>query len=158
MVEPLMSALAKYGLRVFAPDLPGFGESAKPARPLDLAEMADEPALWLRASGIPRAIFMGASLGCHVITELAVRHPALVDRLVLQGPASNRLLAACQRRCGGRWSTASASRGGYISRIDYAKADLRRVLATIRLALHESIEDKLPWCECPRWCCGVIVM
>jgi hypothetical protein len=86
--------------------------------------------------------------------------PGAGGRLVLQGPglepAARSLPAALWRQVVN--SKRKPRSLGYISRIDYAKADLRRVLATIRLALHESIEDKLPWCECPRWCCGVIVM
>src|SRR4051812_38870861 len=63
MVEPLPGALARHGFHVLAPDLPGFGESTKPPRPLKLTELADALALWAQASGIARALYVGASFG-----------------------------------------------------------------------------------------------
>lgn len=151
MVEPLAGALARYGLHVLAPDLPGFGESAKPLRPLDVTELADALALGLRAAGIPRAIFVGASFGCHVIVELALRDPAMVDRLVLLGPgpepAARALPLALWRQVLN--SQREPRSLGRISRVDYAKAGLRRAAATIRLALRERIEDKLPLVSMP---------
>lgn len=50
--------------RVFAPDLPGFGKSGKPARVLSVPELADALVAWLDAAGLGRAAFVGNSLGC----------------------------------------------------------------------------------------------
>jgi pimeloyl-ACP methyl ester carboxylesterase len=151
MVEPLAGALTRSGLQVLAPDLPGFGESTKPPRPLDLPELADALALWLRASGVPRAIFVGASFGCHVIIELALRHPVMAERLVLLGPgpepvARSLPLALWRQLVNDQREPRSLGR---ISRVDYAKAGLRCAAATIRLALRERIEDKLPLVSVP---------
>lgn len=73
-------------LRVYAPDLPGFGLSEKPRRAFTVRELADALAAWMHAVGVKRAAFVGNSLGCEVLLELALVHPQLVDRLVLQGP------------------------------------------------------------------------
>ena len=40
----------------------------------------------MRDVGIERADFVGNSLGCEVLIELALAHPNRVERLVLQGP------------------------------------------------------------------------
>ena len=38
--------------RVFAPDLPGFGDSGRPREVLDVPGLADAPAAWVRATGL----------------------------------------------------------------------------------------------------------
>src|SRR4029079_1369298 len=71
---------------VWAPELPGFGKSDKPAHVLDIHELADILADWVRAIDITSAVFVGNSLGCQVIVDLAVRYPTLIDAAVLVGP------------------------------------------------------------------------
>jgi 2-hydroxy-6-oxonona-2,4-dienedioate hydrolase len=82
---PLAKALAP-SYRVHAPDLPGFGDSEKPPQVLNLAELTDCLVAWTRACGLERAVFLGNSVGCQLVVRLAVRHPDLVERVVLQGP------------------------------------------------------------------------
>jgi pimeloyl-ACP methyl ester carboxylesterase len=65
--------------RVWAPDLPGFGDSDRPRRALDLAELADALAGWMDAVDLPRAALLGNSLGCQVIGHLANRGSVLVS-------------------------------------------------------------------------------
>ena len=74
------------GFDVWAPELPGFGKSDKPAHVLDIHELADILAEWVRVIDIPSAVFLGNSLGCQVIVDLAVRYPLLVEAAVLVGP------------------------------------------------------------------------
>jgi 2-hydroxy-6-oxonona-2,4-dienedioate hydrolase len=71
---------------VWAPELPGFGKSDKPAHVLDIHELADTLAAWVRVIEIPSAVFLGNSLGCQVIIDLAVRYPSVVEATVLIGP------------------------------------------------------------------------
>jgi 2-hydroxy-6-oxonona-2,4-dienedioate hydrolase len=82
---PAARALAPY-CRVYAPDLPGFGYSQKPPRVLDLEGLADALAAWTRAVGLKRAVFIGNSLGCQKICNLALRHPELIEGAVFLGP------------------------------------------------------------------------
>ncbi len=72
--------------RVYIPDLPGFGKSAKPARALDLDGLAGALVAWMDVVGVRRATFVGNSLGCQVLTRLSVQHPERVTHLVLTGP------------------------------------------------------------------------
>jgi len=72
--------------RVHAVDLPGFGRSEKPTRPLGVVELAEALAGWMRASGLRAATIVGNSYGCQIAIELAARRPRLVERLVLIGP------------------------------------------------------------------------
>jgi pimeloyl-ACP methyl ester carboxylesterase len=75
--------------RVFAVDLPGFGRSERPSRPLGLVELAEALASWMRATGLRSATLVGNSYGCQIAVELAARRPRLVERLVLIGPTTD---------------------------------------------------------------------
>ena len=78
---PLAMALSA-SCRVTVPDLPGFGSSA----PTDagLEPVADRLAVAIREAGGPVAV-IGNGYGSFVALTLALRHPALVSRLVLAG-------------------------------------------------------------------------
>ncbi|HEY8039408.1 MAG TPA: alpha/beta fold hydrolase [Polyangiaceae bacterium] len=73
--------------RVFAVDLPGFGESAKPVRPLHAAYYARWMVDFLDAVALPRANLVGNSMGGRVALEVGLRSPERVDRLVLLCPS-----------------------------------------------------------------------
>ncbi|MEV0197585.1 alpha/beta hydrolase [Nonomuraea sp. NPDC050691] len=70
---------------VIAPDLRGHGASEYPGS-YAVPDMADDVAALLRHLGIGRAVVVGHSLGGVVACLLAVRHPGLVGRLVLEDP------------------------------------------------------------------------
>lgn len=74
---------------IVAIDLPGFGASPEPAHPLTMTELADLVACALRDAGLEGVTALGHSMGTQVVTELAVRHPDLVEQLVLIGPTIN---------------------------------------------------------------------
>lgn len=69
--------------RVLAPDLRGAGLSEKPPAPFSLDDCADDLAALLEALGITRCDVIGAALGCYVGLRLALRHPAMVRRLMV---------------------------------------------------------------------------
>ncbi|HEY2994336.1 MAG TPA: alpha/beta hydrolase [Methylomirabilota bacterium] len=141
--------------RVYVPDLPGFGLSAKPSGILDVPALADALAAWMRAVRLARAALLGNSFGCQVIAELGARHPALITRAVLQGPTMDPRARSAPRQIlrwalnspfepAGKWTSL-----GSVVRQDYRDAGVRRVLATFRVALGDRIEDKLPRLQAP---------
>ncbi len=69
------------------PDLPGFGRSGNAAEPLDVTGLARAAAAFLDALGIERASFVGNSMGCAVICEVAHHFPERVERAILVAPA-----------------------------------------------------------------------
>lgn len=83
---PLITGLAR-DHHLFVPDLPGFGDSAKPIRSYD----ADFFARWLidllDELGIEKAHLIGNSLGGRIAIEGALLAPDRVDRLVLLAPS-----------------------------------------------------------------------
>jgi pimeloyl-ACP methyl ester carboxylesterase len=72
---------------VFAVDLPGFGESGKPVRPLHAAYFARWTVAFLDAMKIDRAHLVGNSMGGRVALEVALRSPERVQRLALLTPS-----------------------------------------------------------------------
>jgi 3-oxoadipate enol-lactonase len=69
--------------RCVAVDLPGSGESDKPAGPYSVDTYADQLAGFLAATGIERPHVAGVSLGATVGMQLAARHPERVRTLSL---------------------------------------------------------------------------
>jgi pimeloyl-ACP methyl ester carboxylesterase len=68
---------------VLVPDLPGYGLSDPPPSPPTLADLADAVAASARAAGHQRVALVGNSFGAQIAIEAALRHPDLVERLVL---------------------------------------------------------------------------
>lgn len=81
---PLGEALAPH-CRVFAPDLPGFGRSERPARALDIRELADELAAFISGRGLAGPVLIGNSMGCQIISDLVARE-GVASRIILQSP------------------------------------------------------------------------
>ncbi|MGD0226029.1 MAG: alpha/beta hydrolase [Terriglobia bacterium] len=69
--------------RVIAMDMIGYGQSDKPLMRYTAANFADYLRGFMQALKIPKASLVGNSLGGWVALELAIRHPQMVDKLVL---------------------------------------------------------------------------
>src|SRR3989442_5387111 len=70
---------------VFAVDLPGFGDSAKPRTSYRLGYFANALRGFMDALGLAQASLVGHSLGGAVSITLALTHPSRVERLALVG-------------------------------------------------------------------------
>ena len=82
MWRPLMTQLAKTNA-VIAPDLRGFGRSAKPPGGYDKKTMAQDIHALAASLGIKRAGIAGHDIGLMVAYAYAAQYPAEVDRIVL---------------------------------------------------------------------------
>jgi 3-oxoadipate enol-lactonase len=69
--------------RLLSFDLPGHGETAVPAAPYTIEDLAELCAEVLRREGVPRVHVAGISLGGLIAQRVAANYPAMVDRLVL---------------------------------------------------------------------------
>jgi pimeloyl-ACP methyl ester carboxylesterase len=149
-LKPLIRAI---GSRrpVFAPDLPGFGMSDQPTHPLDIPGLSDALHRWLFESQIAPAIVIGVSFGCQVAIDLAARHPAAVDRLVLVGPAVDPE-ARSTARLALRWARNAPRSSPRLAPTvvhDFIDAGPWRSMRTLRRALRDPVEEKLDEIEAP---------
>jgi pimeloyl-ACP methyl ester carboxylesterase len=119
-------------------------EHPKAGTPLrGLAEALIE---WLRVRGIVAPVLVGQSHGCQVVVEAVTRVPGLASALVLNAPT----MLAERRSIGAQlWLVARDSPREPLSLVphvvrDYLVAGPVRILATLRDALRDRIEDKLP--------------
>jgi pimeloyl-ACP methyl ester carboxylesterase len=71
----------------YVPDLPGYGLSQKPARPLPIPRLADAMVQIFDQLGIEKAVLVGNSMGCPVSIELADRFTDRIEGVVLVAPA-----------------------------------------------------------------------
>jgi pimeloyl-ACP methyl ester carboxylesterase len=74
--------------QVIAVEQQAHGRTADIDRPLSYPQMAEDTAALLRQLGIDQADFFGYSMGGAIAFELAIRHPALVRKLVFAGGTS----------------------------------------------------------------------
>ena len=77
-----LAALAK-ARQVIAPHLQAHGRTPDTDRPLRTETLGDDVAALIRNLNIGKADVMGYSLGASVALQTAIRHPDVVDRLVL---------------------------------------------------------------------------
>jgi pimeloyl-ACP methyl ester carboxylesterase len=68
--------------RVYAVELQGHGRTTDIDRPITYPNMADDVAAFMDAVGVRRADVFGYSMGAIVGLQLAIRHPAKVNKLV----------------------------------------------------------------------------
>jgi len=85
-LEPAAALLAARH-NTYVPDLPGMGRSMRPLASLDLQGLTRALVSYCDAVGVERATFVGNSLGCPIIIELATTFPERIERAVLVSPA-----------------------------------------------------------------------
>lgn len=82
-----IDAFVAAGYRVVLPDLIGYGASSKPEGiDYTLALFTDTLYEALLAHGVDKATLVGNSLGGGIAIQMALDHPAFVDRLILMSP------------------------------------------------------------------------
>jgi pimeloyl-ACP methyl ester carboxylesterase len=82
MMEPLAVGLAERR-QVIVPELQAHGRTADIDRPLSYEQMADDTAALMGQLEIEQADVVGYSMGGAAALQLAIRHPALLRRLVV---------------------------------------------------------------------------
>lgn len=86
--EWLAAALAR-DANVWLIDLPGYGSSPRPRRDVTVEEHARVLGLVVDSARVPEPVLVGHSMGCQVVTEIAVTMPELSDSIVLLSPVTN---------------------------------------------------------------------
>jgi len=130
---------------VFIPDLPGWGLSDEPDHALDLRELADVLAEYIRVQGFERVVLLGNSFGCQVIVELAVRRPGMVHRAVLVGPTLDPETRSVARLA---WRLARTTVQEHplqllIAGRDYVRFGVRNSIKTLQFMIDDPLIEKL---------------
>lgn len=84
--DKVFPLLVKRGIRAIAIDLPGYGQSDPPAFPPTIGDYASAPISVMDALDIPAAAILGHHTGSLVATEVGLRYPERVEKLILNGP------------------------------------------------------------------------
>jgi pimeloyl-ACP methyl ester carboxylesterase len=137
--------------RVLVPELPGQGKSEPRPGMRSVRELADAFGAWLEAAELDAPAVVANSLGCQVVTELAVRMPSRVGPLVLVGPTVDpvRRRGRHQLFAALRDSAREPARLVAMAAADDLGDGMRRLVATARAALDDRIEERLPLVEQP---------
>lgn len=147
---PAMSEMGKYA-KVYALDLPGFGDSEKPTHIFNIAELADVVADWMKVAGIERAVLVGHSFGSQIVAEFALRHAGMIERAILAAPTFDRHARSVPRQFGRLLLNARKEPLSliYLAVKSYFKFGLRRQARTLQFAITDRIEEKLPRIHIP---------
>jgi pimeloyl-ACP methyl ester carboxylesterase len=85
--SPMIPTLAAEGFHVYAPDLLGYGRSARPDVAYSVALEELVVVDFMRAVGLQRTDVDGWSMGGWIAAKIALDHPEMVNRLVLDDSA-----------------------------------------------------------------------
>ena len=136
---------------LYVPDLPGFGRSPRAPQALSVDEHARVLEALMEQLGLERALVYGNSFGCQVAVALAVVAPHRVSRLVLSGPAID--LSARSTRAQIRRLAKSAFVEPFslslLAVADFLRSGPRWMIGTLKRAMEDRIELKLPQVGCP---------
>jgi pimeloyl-ACP methyl ester carboxylesterase len=149
-LKPIIHALGEEHA-VYAPDLPGFGLSDFPTHPLDVPGLAEALRRWMLDNQIVSAAVVAVSSGCQVAVDLAARYPALVEGLVLYGPTIDPA-GRGRLRLASRWARGAVFASPALAPHqvhDLIDAGPWRAVRSIKMALDDPIESKLPEVEAP---------
>ncbi|MBI4496429.1 MAG: alpha/beta hydrolase [Chloroflexi bacterium] len=138
-------------VRVWVPDLPGYGLSADPGHILTIPELADALAAWMDAVGLEQAAFLGNSMGCQIIAHFAVRYPDRIERAILQGPTTDPQARTPWQQFW-RWfrkMNREKPEQTPVNLREYRDAGLRRVARSVWHSWYDPIEDQLPHMHVP---------
>jgi pimeloyl-ACP methyl ester carboxylesterase len=84
--KEVMSFLEKEGIRVVAPDQPGWGKSDKPDLHYSFHMLAQATRILLDSLQVDKAVVVGHSMGGMLATRFALLYPERVEKLVLENP------------------------------------------------------------------------
>lgn len=147
---PLAQRLASQ-FRVYIPEFPGFGESSKPEKVLDVTSMAASLLEWMDIVGVAQPALFGNSLGCQIIVRAIEMQPDVAACAILQGPTVDREARTIRQQVFRLLRDAPHERTAMLGVAirDYHKAGPWRMLQTLRYALADDVENAVPHVETP---------
>lgn len=83
--DELRKELTAKNLRVFAPDMPGFGRGKKLEKPYALSDYVMFVHEYIQQHRLKKPVIIGHSFGGRVSIKLSATYPELVEKLILTG-------------------------------------------------------------------------
>ena len=126
-------------------DLPGHGGLPKPGRDVSVPAMARALGEVLAEIGLADAVLVGHSMGTQWVTEVALRRPELVSRVVLMGPVSDERhrTPLAQARALAVDTTRESPRVNAVVFTDYVRCGPRWYLTQLRHMLAYPLEERI---------------
>ncbi len=148
--RPLLDAL-EGSVPASAVELPGIGSSSSVEIPRDIPAQSDVAAAWLRTTGRWPAIVVGNSMGAQTAVELAIRHPELVEQLVLIGPTIDAETRTLLRQAGKLLVDATVEHPSLvlITVTDSFITRRRAVFRYVRASFAHHLEDRIGLVQVP---------
>jgi pimeloyl-ACP methyl ester carboxylesterase len=147
-MHPLARTLAP-SFSAFVPDLPGQGRSDRLEGATTIAVLADALGGWIDVNELIRPTVVANSMGCQIVTDLAVRRPEGLGPMVLIGPTVDPARRSAPHQLLDALRDSSREPFGLLVRAarDDAGVGIRALLSTGRAVLADRIEDRLPLIE-----------
>ncbi|GAC1654977.1 MAG: alpha/beta hydrolase [Ktedonobacteraceae bacterium] len=136
---------------VYLPDLPGFGRSSKPSHILNVAELSDALASWMQTMKLPPATFLGNSMGCQIIVNLALRYPECIERAILVSPTMDPKARTIHQEAGRLLLDTPCEPLHFLPVLlrEYMLAGIPRTIRTLQYTFDDPMEENLPHVHVP---------
>lgn len=133
-------------LRLYVPDLPGFGRSISHTGIWTIRQLADGLAAWLDVHALRDAVLVSNSLGGQILTLLAEGRPDLVRALILVAPTVDpEARSVIGQMYRGLLDIPRESRSIWTVWLpDVFRAGARRALRTLQDGIHDPQLERLP--------------
>jgi pimeloyl-ACP methyl ester carboxylesterase len=143
-------AFANAGLRLIVPDLPGFGGTRGAPRGQSVAETGAFLLDFTAALGIPRAVWIGHSIGAQAVIEVAARAPARARGIVLAGPTGEPGSAKLARQAWALLREATRAPAPVVARVlaDYVRTSPLAYIGTWIRYAQDRPQDDLAKVQC----------
>ena len=147
---PLIQELAG-SATVHTVELPGFGSTPAPQHRMAMAGFAAAAVQALREAGIKGAQWVGHSMGCQVVAEMAIAAPEETSSVVLIGPTANdaERSVPLQALRLAQDTLIEPLPVKWILFSDYLRAGPRWYLKTVPGMVGHRLEDRLPLVQPP---------
>lgn len=136
---------------VYCIDMPGYGKSSTPQKPLPVRELSDVVAACIIALQLESSIVIGHSMGCQVVAQLGKNHPQLCSKMILVSPTvydkERTMFLQAWRLLQDSFHEPVVLNLRIIR--DYARMGIVRYLRTSRSVLRDAIEETLRACNMP---------
>lgn len=132
-------------------DLPGYGKTPKPSRPLTIQQLASVVAEYVRMSELPSVTVVGQSMGCQIVAYAMHMDANLFRGAVLIGATVNKRERTLAWQ-GWRLLQDTLHEPFNVNTIifrDYIRMGIGRYVKTAMYMIHAPIEKVLPAITCP---------